>query len=304
MSPSLSRVSAICVLALTLACSSPSARLQMAPATGPIPSREDADPLFRAQRWSEAAEAYRRRTAADPDDAQAWYRLGYCLHALGRHAEAVPAHARAAELPATRVAGAYNLACAHALLGEADLAFAALDRAIAAGFRDARMLASDADLAALRQDARWKARAALLGVATRDASFDFWIGEWDVFDPSGQRVGSNRIQAVEHGFAIQENWTDASGGTGRSLNFVDPADGRWHQVWVDDLGRVTRYHGAWNGTAMALEGQRVDARGRPSPTRCTFTPAPDGSVRQVIEDVDASGAYRVTFDGTYRRRSP
>jgi hypothetical protein len=289
------------LLVLAPACQS-ARRNALVPIALPQDAVQDADALFRAQKWAEAAAMYERRTAADPDDAQAWYRLGYCLHALGRLDAAIPAHEKASRLPGTRANGAYNLACAHALRGDADAAFAALDRALDAGFRDGRQLANDADLASLRGDSRWPSRAARLGVATRDGAFDFWVGEWDVFDPSGKRVGGNVITSVERGFVIQENWTDAGGGTGRSLNFVDPSDGRWNQVWVDDSGRVTRYSGGWNGTSMALEGTRVDARGKPSPTRCTFTPAADGSVRQVIEDAGADGAFQVTFDGTYRRK--
>jgi hypothetical protein len=49
----------------------------------------------------------------------------------------------------------YNLACARALQKRADEAFAALDKAIAAGFSDAKMLREDSDFAAVRGDARF-----------------------------------------------------------------------------------------------------------------------------------------------------
>jgi tetratricopeptide (TPR) repeat protein len=45
----------------------------------------------------------------------------------------------------------YNLACSHALAGEFDQAVAALEKALALGYRDFRWLARDPDLHQLRQ---------------------------------------------------------------------------------------------------------------------------------------------------------
>lgn len=263
----------------------------------------DAEALFRAQRWDEAAIAYRAVLDANPDDALAWHHLGYCLHVMGKLDEALVAHERAAVFPKTKVQSLYNIACANSLLDRIDPAFDALDRAIAAGFRDAGLLQNDTDLARMRADPRFTERLAKLGVRARDASFDFWLGEWDVFDPKGVRVGGNSITSVERGFVVQENWTDGAGNTGRSLNFVDPADGAWKQVWIDDRGGVTRYSGAFTDGAMRLVGTRTNGSRPPSATRCTFTPNADGTVRQAIEDQDAQGAWNLTFDGVYKKRA-
>ena len=45
----------------------------------------------------------------------------------------------------------YNLACSHSLNGEVDSAAAALERALALGYRDFKWLAKDPDLRMLRQ---------------------------------------------------------------------------------------------------------------------------------------------------------
>jgi len=52
---------------------------------------------------------------------------------------------------------AYAAACCHALAGNADLAFARLAQATAAGFRNHAHLEKDPDLTSLRSDARWLA---------------------------------------------------------------------------------------------------------------------------------------------------
>lgn len=49
----------------------------------------------------------------------------------------------------------YNAACAEALAGRRDAAFAALESAVVQGYDDLGQLASDSDLASLRDDPRW-----------------------------------------------------------------------------------------------------------------------------------------------------
>lgn len=265
----------------------------------------NADELFRAGRWAEAAAAYRARVAERPDDGRAWHHLGYALHVQGELDAAIEAHRRASEFPAQRAPSLYNLACANALKGDADAAVQALDGALAAGFRDANLLATDTDLTSVRSDPRF---AALLARARGEPGgqhreFDFWIGEWDVFDPTGQQVGSNSITKEERGYLIRERWTDRSGGSGQSLNFVDPTDGLWKQIWVDDRGGVTRYAGRFTDGALRFEGEHLGAGNQRRQARCTFTPQADGSVRQFIEQRDANGAWQPAFDGKYVKRA-
>lgn len=52
---------------------------------------------------------------------------------------------------------AYNAACCYARLGQVDDAFAWLDRAFEAGWRDVEHLRADSDLTSLHADARWSA---------------------------------------------------------------------------------------------------------------------------------------------------
>lgn len=122
----------------------------------PPPSFAEGQQLLQQGLFAEAAEKFRAAVEAAPNFALAWQLYGYALHADGRLEEAIPAHAKAAGFPATAPTGAYNLACAHALLGQKDEAFAALEQALGAGFARWDLLAGDPDLARLRVDARWK----------------------------------------------------------------------------------------------------------------------------------------------------
>ncbi|MCE9593967.1 MAG: hypothetical protein K8S98_07235 [Planctomycetes bacterium] len=266
----------------------------------------DADQLFAAQRWAEAADAYRARVAAKPDDGAAWYRLGYCLHITGHLDEAIEAHTKAATFPALRAAATYNLACAKALKGEKDVALAELEHAVAAGFNDANMLATDTDLATLRPYSRFQQLVELVktsGEATgKNRELDFWLGDWDVFDVAGTQVGKSSITKAERGRMIHESWTDATGRTGQSMNFVDAFDGAWKQEWVDDKGGVSHYSGELRDGAMCFVGFSTMGPNTRIGSRCTFTPNPDGSVRQFIETQDAQGNWSSAFDGKYVRR--
>lgn len=113
--------------------------------------------LLDEKSWSEAAAVYADVTAAEPDNAHAWLLYGYALHADGRLDEALAIHERAATFDAVAPIALYNKACVHALRGEPDAAFEALDRAIDKGFAGVDYLESDSDLASLRGDARFPA---------------------------------------------------------------------------------------------------------------------------------------------------
>ncbi len=304
---------AVALLAAAAACSAPR-RTSLADDSAPIAAQateahaaraDDADALFAAGKWPAAEAAFRARVDANPKDAAAWHKLGYALHVQGKLEAAAEAHARAATFPGQRAGSLYNLACAKALLGEPDQAFEALDGAATAGFHDAATLASDGDLASLRADPRWSALAARVAgeAGGKRRELDFWLGEWDVLDPSGNRIGGNLITKHERGNLIHERWTDAGGGTGQSLNFVDPSDGLWKQVWVDDKGGVIRYSGSLKDGALCFEGVHAVGPSQERPSRCTFTPQPDGSVLQKIEGRGADGNWTVTFLGRYVRKA-
>ncbi|MGB0951754.1 MAG: TPR end-of-group domain-containing protein [Planctomycetota bacterium] len=94
-------------------------------------------------------------TETQPNQANAWYLLGYCYHAKKDFANAIPAHTRAATFPATAANASYNLACAHALQGNTEDAFTWLGKAKAAGFSNWGSLWSDPDLTSIQSDPRF-----------------------------------------------------------------------------------------------------------------------------------------------------
>src|SRR5690606_33570397 len=110
--------------------------------------------------------------------------------------------------------------------------------------------------------------------------FDFWIGQWDVFNPQGQLVGTSRVEKLLDDCLILEHWTDSFGNSGKSMNYYDAAADLWTQVWVDGFGRHTHYQGRFKDGALPFLAQTQGAAGKPQHLRMTFTPATDGKVRQ------------------------
>ena len=117
--------------------------------------RQEANAALRAKDFETAAAAFKKITTAEPKDGQAWQLLGYSLHAAGKLDEALPAHTKAAEFPRFAGVATYNIACVHALKGNADEAFACLEKCIAGGFADVDQLTGDEDFKALRSDPRF-----------------------------------------------------------------------------------------------------------------------------------------------------
>lgn len=274
-------------------------------------ARARAEAASKAREWSAAAAAWAEVVAAAPADGRAWLGLGSARHQAGQLEGAASAYEKAWELGAGKPLAAYNLACLRARLGDADAAFLWLDRAVGFGFVKPEQMAADSDLAALRSDPRWAAATSAAESAAYPCrtgharEFDFWLGEWDVADPSGTRVGESRIESILGGCVILENWTGRLGGTGRSFNLWDASHGRWQQTWVDDKGTLTEFHGGFEDGAMRFTSRSPDRDGQSRPRRLTFLPLPTGQVRQLSETTaDAGSTWAVEYDFTYTKRTP
>lgn len=135
--------------------------------------------------------------------------------------------------------------------------------------------------------------------------FDFWIGDWAVFDTLGNKVGDNRISKIEDHCIVMEHWKGAQGGTGTSMNYFDKADSTWNQLWVDNSGSILKLKGRITSGQMVLrsdmvKGQDVDYYYN----QITWFPNEDGTVTQLWEIFDDSGAIlRTLFKGIYHKKN-
>ena len=136
--------------------------------------------------------------------------------------------------------------------------------------------------------------------------FDFWIGEWEVFGKNGSaaKVGESRVEAISGGYGILENWS-ALGvyNLGTSISNYEAHSGQWQQYYIGTGGGTTLYKGGMVGDKMVMIAEAFTAKGARYLTRGTWTPNPDGSVRQQFEiSTDDGKTWQPSFDGLYKRK--
>ncbi|AKE52978.1 hypothetical protein [Kangiella geojedonensis] len=132
--------------------------------------------------------------------------------------------------------------------------------------------------------------------------FDFWMGEWEVFNPKGKKVGENKIEKILGGCSLQENWRGASGNIGHSYNIYDRTKKQWHQTWVDNTGTLLELNGGKEGDSMVMSGV---TKGKGGDVMNTISWTPNGdTVRQVWSvSTDNGESWKVIFDGLYKKKA-
>jgi hypothetical protein len=152
-------------------------------------------------------------------------------------------------------------------------------------------------------DSPVSAKPPLPCVAPEFHQFDFWIGEWNVTTLDGKHAGWNVIKRELGGCVLTENWTGASGTTGRSFNIYTPEDGHWHQSWVDSHGLLLQLSGGLVAGDMVMSGTTRDAKGAEVLNRITWHKVDDDHVRQHWEQSSDGGTtWTEAFLGIYTRR--
>lgn len=275
------------------------------------PTAEEAAAYFQNQDWENAAKAYQAITEREPANGGAWLRLGLSYHSLKQYEKAIAAYKEADKNKFTLQLTRFNLACAYALLNQKEEAFNWLNKALLVGFGNVEMLKTDEDLANLRDDERFQMALSQADKNNRPCEydpryheFDFWVGEWDVFNPQGRQVGVNIIEKILNGCALQENWTSVFGTSGMSLNYFDPASSRWKQNWSDARGGIVWYEGEVKDGAMHFSGENISPDGTKELARVVLEPLANGNVHHLIEQSkDGGKTWSVYFDGTYVRKA-
>jgi len=138
--------------------------------------------------------------------------------------------------------------------------------------------------------------------------FDFWLGEWEVRISPGQKdagtvIATSREEAAAEGCLLVENYAQNDGFTGTSLNFWDPALGKWRQTWVDRRGAVSEFTGEFRDGVMRFEGESHTPGGGRVLRKLFFQALGPDTVRQWSEASKDGGKTWVPFyDFTYVRK--
>lgn len=132
--------------------------------------------------------------------------------------------------------------------------------------------------------------------------FDFWIGDWTVYNTNGKIVGTNKISKLYDKCVLREEWQSKSTNKGTSNNFYNPQDGTWNQVWVDNSGFSLFLKGGLEDDKMVLKSELLEGKNGNYYNQITWTPNNDGSVTQLWEYYKEDGTLiQQAFKGIYKK---
>ena len=200
---------------------------------------KDADRAFDDDRWGEAVDAYTHLATLLPGDGGIQSRLGYALFHADRYAEAGQAFARQLDLDHEPETAAYNLACAHALVGQKDKAIAQLERAVELGYDNAQHLLRDDDLENLREMPAFEALYQRLAEAHEHKGSHREAVAVENFQKIQDMAMRSSKKGHDHGVAgkLYEAWAFAAFSRG---NYQDALKGFKHQILAARSGHTGR----------------------------------------------------------------
>ena len=131
--------------------------------------------------------------------------------------------------------------------------------------------------------------------------FDFWLGDWDVFDVGKSAVVAHtRVNLILGGCVLREDYQDANGLEGQSLTLYDPSRKIWHQSWVTNRGHLLVIEGKLEAGEMLLAGADRTVEGKERRVRGTWKPMNGGVRETAVISNDAGSSWQPWFDLIFR----
>ena len=130
--------------------------------------------------------------------------------------------------------------------------------------------------------------------SSENRQFDFWAGNWDVFDYGRPvKVASARVDIILNGCVLHEDYRGADGHQGQSFTTYDPIKRSWHQSWVTNRGETLELEGKFESGKIELTGEDHKAG---TIVRGWWKPG-DGGVRETaVTSADGGKSWKPWFD--------
>jgi hypothetical protein len=270
----------------------------------PNSDQQTADKLCADSKWQPAAGIYADIVAKDPQNAQAWSNLGECNLQLQKFDDALKAFQHAADLNFRPLITKVDLARVYVSKGDTQHALGKLKEIEATGQapRMRAYVASVPELQKLRDNAEYQQflKATIPCQTAEFRQFDFWIGDWAVENPAGQKVGDNLVTREQDGCLLVEHWKSGRGiETGTSFNYYDIRDKKFHQIYFDNSGNAGAYPPMAGGLVDNKMVMISDETSSPVFRWTWYTVSP-GKVRQMAEQSDdGEKSWHIVWDSTY-----
>lgn len=273
------------------------------------PAMAAATELMAQKKYEAAAVSLEAIVKTEPQNGPAWYQLASARYFLKQYQAAADAYLKNIPISDNPFA-MYNLAGVYSLIGDKERSLEWLQKAI----DNPKMIfqvmdLNDNDFANVRDDSRFavirdkvdrKVRPCMYSNEARQ--FDFWVGEWEAYNPQGRHDAHSSIQRFAGGCGILENWMPLYGEGGKSINFYDAEEGKWFQYWIGSNGSPGRYSGAYRDGALRYEAESTGPDGKRILQKLTFIKIDANTVRQLSEKSDDEGkTWKVLYDYKYVR---
>ncbi len=279
---------------------------------------KEADSLFFNRNYAAALKKYAAFINSGVDAQPVTLaRFAFSNHFSGKYAEALSLYPLVLKTQVSRPLKAQlysRMAMTYSMKGNKQKAIEYLDSAVVNGYLNTYELENFKDFQFVRNDKRFRE---LYSTAYNSAFpcksipgahlFDFWIGEWDVYNNGfpNHRVGTSSIQQVSGECTILENWQSFNNPfSGKSQNWYDTTTKKWTQLWIGSGGGHQYFtDGEYKDGAMRFKFQQPDANGVMQPGNFIFYNLGPDTVRQYNEvSNDGGKTFRVSYDFLYIRK--
>ena len=127
---------------------------------------------------------------------------------------------------------------------------------------------------------------------------DFWLGDWDTFEPEGALGVSQaraRVDSILAGCAVHELYEQTDGLIGDSFLSYDSITKKWQQTWLTNFGAYMFLTGTFKDGVLTLEGTS-HTKTKDIPHRITWK-AERGGVRETgVMSMDGGKTWVPAFD--------
>jgi tetratricopeptide (TPR) repeat protein len=274
---------------------------------------EEAAAAYKAKDWAKAQALYSKLTVEKPDHSLAWYRLGESRRQQRHFGEALTAFEKARQLGFQPIYTLSRIALVQAEMGSTEKAVAVLEQLAEQQAPSTMVFDGAPAFARLAGNPRFEAVKRKLeinstpckfaDVVPEARQFDFWVGEWEVFNLQGIQSGINKIERILGDCVILENWTDRFGSQGKSFNKYNREKKRWEQYWVDEQGSTIHFWGQLEGKNMVFHAEAPQPDGKMGERKLVFYNLGPNKLRQFSQiTADGGKTWSTEYDLTYIRR--
>jgi hypothetical protein len=133
--------------------------------------------------------------------------------------------------------------------------------------------------------------------------FDFWLGDWDTFDPgdSTASIARAHIDLIAAGCALHELYEQTDGLIGDSILSFDPVRKLWQQTWVTNYGSILVIAGGFKDGALSMEGTMHLPNGTSLLQRITWKREGSGVRESSTLSKDGGKTWEPSFDVLFQR---